>query len=57
MFKWLVINLCGSRSYVLPLVEYRTKSMTISTAQSPISFIASLVLSVANSTLENQAVN
>ena len=35
----------------------RTKSMTISTAQPPISFIVSLVLSAANSTLENQAVN
>ena len=31
--------------------------MTISTAQPPISFIVSLVLSATNSTLENQAVN
>ena len=35
----------------------RTKSMTISTAQPPISFIVSLVLSATNSTLESQAVN
>ena len=32
-------------------------SMTISTAQPPISFIVSLVLSATNSTLESQAVN
>ena len=37
--------------------KVRTKSMTISTVQPPISFIASLVLSAANSTLENLTVN
>ena len=54
-----VCNTCPSlilkRTFADP--ADRTKSMTISPAQPPISFTVSLVLSATNSTLENQAVN
>ena len=50
---WAQIQTCRSElKNVLP-----SGSCSISTAQPPISFIVSLVLSATNSTLESQAVN
>ena len=56
------VSLLGLRSSLILKHTFadptdRTKSMTISTAEPPISFSVSLVLSATNSTLENQAVN